>query len=75
LKAPTDLGLEDAKYWRVVSKQWKLDDHQWEILKQACLCLDAVADAEEDVRVKGGLVVDRFGQPWQRAAPGQALMW
>ncbi len=65
MTTPEDLGLEGAKYWRVVSKQWKLDDHQWELLRQACMCLDTIEGAEADVASKGALVVDRFGQ-WKQ---------
>ena len=65
MKTPTDLGPAGLAYWRTVTRHWTLDDHQPEILRQACKCLDAVAAGEEDVRVKGGLVQDRFGQ-WKQ---------
>ena len=68
MKTPTDLGPEGATYWRTVTRQWKLDDHQWEILRQACRCLDTIAAAEADVSTKGALIADRFDQLKQNPA-------
>ncbi len=62
MKSPDDLGPDGAKYWRRVVKHWQLDQHQPEILRQACKCLDTIAAAERDIAKTGPIVTDRFGQ-------------
>ena len=67
MKVPEDLDDAGSKYWRIVTRHWRLDDHQPEILRQACRCLDLIASAEVELAKTGPIMLDRFGQ--QKAAP------
>ena len=51
---------------------WQLDAHQFEVLRQACLCLDRIAAAEQDIQAVGALVQDRFDQ--LKPHPGIAVV-
>ena len=70
MKTPKDLDAAGLAYWRVVTRAWTLDSHQWEVLRQACKCLDAVEAAEVAMSKAGSVVQDRFGQ----AKPHPALL-
>jgi phage terminase small subunit len=65
LKTPTDLGAAGLRYWKTVTRDWTLDSHQPEILRQACKCLDVIAANELQMSSVGPLVQDRFGQ-WRQ---------
>ena len=69
MKTPKDLDAAGLAYWRVVTRAWTLDSHQWEVLRQACRCLDTIAAAEAAVTKDGGICRDRFGQ--QRRAQSE----
>jgi phage terminase small subunit len=62
MKTPKELDGAGLAYWRTVARAWKLDAHQWEVLRQACRCLDTIAAAEAVVAKDGGVYQDRFGQ-------------
>src|SRR5688572_17595930 len=68
MKTPKDLDQAGLAYWRTVTRAWKLDSHQWEVLRQACACLDTIAAAEKQMAATGPIVVDRFNQQKQSPA-------
>ena len=68
-RAPAGLKAAGKGFWKKSMSEFVLKDaHDLERLKQACGCLDDIADAEEIVKADGLFIRDRFEQT--REHPG-----
>lgn len=68
-KPPKTLQAVGRAFWRKVLRDYVLEEnHELELLAQACGCLDRISEAQEEVKAKGSYFNDRFGQP--KAHPG-----
>ena len=60
--APKGLSLESRKLWNGIVSAFEMDAPGLALLKEACLALDRLRQAQE-ILVKDGLILsDRFGQ-------------
>ncbi len=63
-QTPKILGPAGKKFWRSVLKDYDLEDgHHFEILKQACTCLDRISEARDEIEKNGAYFIDRWNQP------------
>ena len=65
MKAKTPAGLQanGRKFWRKVMSEYVLEEaHDLERLSMACKCLDDIHQGEEQIKLDGMYVRDRYGQ-------------
>lgn len=61
LSPPEGLGDQGRSFWRWAVGAYELESHHLEILTQAAICLDRVADAMAAIERDGLLIQGRFG--------------
>jgi len=62
IEAPKNLGKTGRAFWKKVMSEYVLTEaHDLERLRQACKCLDDIAQAEERVKKDGPFHTDRYG--------------
>lgn len=66
-----DLDPAGLAYYKTVTKSWDLDDHQQQILIEACRSLDRAEQARAAIGQDGAFVADRYG--CLRAHPAVAV--
>ena len=72
MKLPRELKARGRKFWRQVTNDYDLVEyHHFELLKQACFCLDRVDLARKTIEREGPFILDRFNQC--REHPGLKL--
>jgi P27 family predicted phage terminase small subunit len=60
--APKGLSTESRALWRSVSSTFEMDAAGLLMLKEACLTLDRLRQAQEILKKEGVTYLDRFGQ-------------
>lgn len=69
MKIPKHLGSVGKKFWRKMMEEREFTQtHHFELLAQACKCLDRVAEAREELDRVGSYYKDRWGTPHQHPA-------
>lgn len=62
IKTPSDLEKSGRQFWKKVTSEYVLTEaHDLERLKMACRCLDEIAEAEQEVKINGMFVTNRYG--------------
>jgi phage terminase small subunit len=62
-KPPAGLQASGRKFWTKVLTEYDLSEsHDLERLRQACSCLDEIAEGEKIIKSEGRFIVDRFKQ-------------
>jgi len=60
--------MEARKLWHAVVTEYEMDAPGLTLLKEACLALDRLRQAQEVLARDGIVIVDRWGQPRQHPA-------
>lgn len=66
--APKGLSLESRKLWNGIVSAFEMDHSGLALLKEACLALDRLREAQAILGKDGITVTDRFGQLRQHPA-------
>jgi len=62
--APAILQKPGRKFWKQILSQYGFEEvHHFELLGQACQCLDRIDTAQKVVEAEGSYFQDRFDQP------------
>lgn len=69
--APKHLRKESGEFFKHVTREYDLDEHQVILLTKACEALDRVEEARAAIKMHGMTYTDRFGTP--RARPEIAI--
>jgi phage terminase small subunit len=64
--APRDLSDESKQIWREVVREFDLLPLELKLLEAAVRCWDRVLSFREDIKDKGTIYTDRYGQPKER---------
>ena len=63
MKLPRELNTRGRKFWRQITTDFDLTEHHhFELLKQACFCLDRVETARKTLEKEGLFVLNRFNE-------------
>lgn len=65
---PKSLGKCGESFWKKINKEFLLESHHLELLKQACEVLEAIEIAEEEIKDQGRYVFNRFGEKKENPA-------
>ena len=62
-KPPKILRAKGRAFWRKVLQGYALEEnHELQLLLEACGCLDRIEEAQAEIQEKGAYLDDRFGQ-------------
>jgi hypothetical protein len=70
-RPPANAGPAGKRLWRAVYSEYELSGADVEVLRQAVVMADELADLEALVRASGPLIRDRDGQPAPNPASQQ----
>lgn len=63
MKAPAGLKTPGRNFWNKAHSETVFEDaHDLERLKMACQCLDDLQVAEQQIKLDGAFIRDRYGQ-------------
>jgi len=63
MKLPRELKPPGRKFWRKVNADFDLTEHHhFELLRQACHCLDRIETARKTLETEGYFVLNRFNE-------------
>ena len=68
-RAPKNLNKSGRHFWKSVLKEYEFEKtHDFELLAQACECLDRITKCQEAVDADGMFQKDRYGKPVEHDA-------
>ena len=68
-RAPKNLDKTGKKFWKAVLGEFEFEKtHDFELLSQACECLDRIFQCQEAVKADGLFQKDRYGKPVEHDA-------
>lgn len=68
-RAPKNLGKTGRKFWKSVLMEFEFEkSHDYELLAQACECIDRMEQCREAIDHDGLFQRDRYGRPIEHDA-------
>lgn len=68
-RAPKNLNETGRKFWRSVLAEYEFaKTHDYELLSQACECLDRIEQCRDAILTEGLFQKDRYGRPQEHDA-------
>lgn len=62
-RPPSRLGKAGRRLWRAVHQQYDMEQHEVELLSEACRTLDVIGDLDQVLAEAGPTTVGSTGQP------------
>lgn len=72
LKPPKYLGRRGRRFWRRVTADFDLSDSEFELLTEACRCMDRLEALDTALRERGPFIPGSAGQEVLNPAAGEA---
>ena len=68
-RVPKNLNETGCQFWKAVLKEYEFEKtHDYELLTQACGCLDRIEQCREAIEKDGLFQKDRYGRPIEHDA-------